>query len=158
MAQITPFTWYKQESAPAFAGMKGDISFDVCDSFASEGGVNPGEAVIRGTDAAFQCKAASTTGDGAKVIGIAVHVHREPATGSNKYYEAGYCLPVMSFGDVYVKAGGDVTAGDAVAVVLATGVFVKNPSTTTAGTEKIDGMTFIDSGASGDLVRIRVRK
>lgn len=158
MAQIKPFDWYQQESAPAFAGMKADTSLNVVDGFASEGGVNPGEAVIRGTDTAEQCKAVSATGDGAKVIGIAVHVHREPQTDSAvKYYEAGYQVPVMTFGDVYVVAGGTVTAGDTVALTIASsaGAFV---ASTTASAEAVSGMTYLDSGVKGELVRVRVRK
>ena len=50
------FNWYAVENDKAFAGMKADSTLDVCDSFASEGGVNPGECVIRGTDKARQIK------------------------------------------------------------------------------------------------------
>ena len=158
MSQIKSFDWYEQESAPAFAGMKADTSTNIVDGFASEGGINPGEAVIRGTDPAEQCKAASVAGDGAKVIGIAVHVHREPqADSAIKYYEAGYEAPIMTFGDVYVVAGSAVTAGDTVALTIANGAgaFVASG---TASAEAVSGMTYLDSGAKGDLVRVRVRK
>lgn len=157
MTQQKPFNWYGNEDAVAFVGMKADSSIDVCDTFASEGGVNPGEAVIRGTDAAKQCKAVTAAGDGAKVIGIAVHVHREPQlTASAKYYEAGYTLPVMTSGDIYVAAGGDVKAGDTVALTIAggKGVFV---ASSTASAEKVANMTYLDSGVKDDLVRVRVR-
>lgn len=156
MAQVKPFSWYERESGVAFPGQKADMSANVCDSFASEGGVDPGEAVIRGTDKAGQVKAVSAAGDGAKVIGIAVHVSREPKE-SGKYYEAGYQLPVMTFGDVYVTAGSDVTAGDIVALKIAggNGAFV---ASATSGAEAIAGMTYFDSGVKGDLVRVRVRK
>ncbi len=144
--------WYR-DNEKGFAGMKADATLDVCDSFASEGGIDAGEAVIRGTDKAKQVKTA-TTSDIAKIIGIALHTHKEiPATG--KYYEEGYCLPVMTFGDVYVKAGGDVTAGDKVSIAIVDEemTYVKATSS-----NAIEGFTFLDSGSEGEIVRVRIRK
>lgn len=144
--------WYR-DNKKGFAGMKAGATLDVCDSFASEGGIDAGEAVIRGTDKAKQVKTA-TTSDIAKIIGIALHTHKEiPATG--KYYEEGYCLPVMTFGDVYVKAGGDVTAGDNVTITINNGemTYVKATSS-----NAIEGFTFLDSGSEGEIVRVRIRK
>lgn len=154
MAQTKPFTWYGYDDAPAFAGMKADNSVDVCDSFASEGGVNPGDVVVRGTDTQHQCKVPSAVTHTDAILGIAVHVHREPAQG-DAYYEDGYVLPVMSFGDIYVVAGGDVKAGDPVAVTV-TGKKVTYTKGT-AGDTAVTGLTFLDDGAKDDLVRVRVR-
>lgn len=108
--------WYGSEYDKAFAGMKADSAFDVCDSYASEGGINPGEAVIRGTDKVRQIKTA-TVADVDKIIGVAVHNHKDiPESG--KYFEDGYSVSVMSFGDIYVLAGGEVTAGDGVTISI----------------------------------------
>lgn len=115
MAQERLFNWYGTDDAPAFSGMKANTSVDVCDSFTAEIGVNPGDAVIRGTKDGL-CKPLTSNTDAAKVIGVAVHVHREPRDGA--YYEQGYCLPVMSFGDIYVRAGGEVHAGEPVAIAV----------------------------------------
>lgn len=152
MAQA--FVW-GQDMAVAIAGMKADATVDVVDSFAAETELNPGDAVIRGTDAGAQIKAAGTSGDGAKVIGIAVHTHKG-YDGVGAYYEQGYCVPVMTFGDVYVKVGGTVTAGSAVAITIADG-----GHTFTAagdGAETITGMTYLADGAEGDIVPVRIRK
>ena len=158
MAQVKPFNWYGNEDAPAFAGLKADTSVDVCDSFCSEGGVNPGDAVIRGTDKSSQCKAVTATTDAASVLGIAVHVHREPQeTSSDSYYEEGYNLSVMTFGDIYVEAGGDVVAGTGVGLAI-DGTTKAITYITAATSNTIDGATFLDSGAKGDIVRVRIRK
>ena len=154
MAQTKPFTWYGYDDAPAFAGMKADNSVDVCDSFASEGGVNPGDVVVRGTDTQKQCKVPAAVTSTDTILGIAVHVHREPAQG-DAYYEDGDVLPVMSFGDVYVVAGGDVKAGDPVAVTVAGKKVTYTKGT--VGDSAVNGVTFLDDGAKDDLVRVRVR-
>ena len=118
MAQAKPFTWYG-EDAPAFKGQLADTTAHVIDSFASEGGVEPGTLVMRGTDTAKQVKQIKADTDSAKAIGIAVHVHKEP---ENPYYPTGYSVPVITFGDVYVEAGADVKAGDTVAIKAAGGI------------------------------------
>lgn len=158
MAQTKPFTWYGYDDAPAFAGMKADNSVDVCDSFASEGGVNPGDVVARGTDTQKQCKVPAAVTSTDTILGIAVHVHREPPEQGVAYYEDGYVLPVMSFGDIYVVAGGDVKAGDPVAVTIDKGkvTYSKGTKSDSANTI-VPGLTFLDDGAKNDLVRVRVR-
>lgn len=158
MAQTKPFTWYGYDDAPAFAGMKADNSVDVCDSFASEGGVNPGDVVVRGTDTQKQCKVPAAVTSTDTILGIAVHVHREPPEQGVAYYEDGYVLPVMSFGDIYVVAGGDVKAGDPVAVTIDKGkvTYSKGTKSDSANTI-VPGLTFLDDGAKDDLVRVRVR-
>lgn len=158
MAQTKPFTWYGYDDAPAFAGMKADNSVDVCDSFASEGGVNPGDVVVRGTDTQKQCKVPAAVTSTDTILGIAVHVHREPPEQGVAYYEDGYVLPVMSFGDIYVVAGGDVKAGDPVAVTIDKGkvTYSKGTKSDSANTI-VPGLTFLDDGAKDDIVRMRVR-
>ena len=138
--------------------MKADNSVDVCDSFASEGGVNPGDVVVRGTDTQKQCKVPAAVTSTDTILGIAVHVHREPPEQGVAYYEDGYVLPVMSFGDIYVVAGGDVKAGDPVAVTIDKGkvTYSKGTKSDSANTI-VPGLTFLDDGAKNDLVRVRVR-
>ena len=147
------FNWYGEQEK-AFAGMKADSTLDVCDSFASEGGINPAECVIRGTDKAKQIKTA-TVADISKIIGVAVHAHKDiPESG--KYFEDGYSVSVMTFGDIYVMLGGDVEAGDAVTITINDeGEMFYTKATET---DAIEGFTFLDSGAEGEVVRIRIRK
>ena len=149
------FNFYALEQDKGYPGMKADVTVDVVDSYASEGGIDPGEAVIRGTDPQKQVKAVASADDVAKVIGIAVHTHKDPVEGG-KYYEEGYCLSVMTFGDIYVQAGGDVTAGDAVALTFTDGEakFVAAGDDATA----VAGMTYLESGVEGDIVAVRIRK
>lgn len=160
---MSAFNFYALEQGKGFPGMKSDVTVDVVDSFASEGGVDPGEAVIRGTDPAKQVKAVAAAEDIAKVIGIAVHTHKDP-NENGKYYEDGYCLPVMTFGDVYVEVGDDVTAGDAVAIVVGSDgpIFVASGSTvtvdsTTVTATDVPGMTYLETGSTGDIVNVRIR-
>ena len=47
MAKV--FEWYASEDAKGFPGMKADSTTHVIDSLMSEGGINPGDVVIRGT-------------------------------------------------------------------------------------------------------------
>lgn len=155
--QSKPFAWYG-EDAPAVVGMKADLTNSVIDSFASEGGIEAGDLVIRGTDSSKQVKSLSATADADKVIGIAVFTQKEPET---PYYPNGCTLPVCSFGDVYVEVGGDVKAGDGVAVKLNDAkkiIFVANPTSPAEGTVAVPNMTYLDNGTIGNVVRVRVRK
>ncbi len=148
MAQNKPFQWYSDGNAPGFPGMKADAAVDVVDSFACEGGCEPGDLVIRGTDKEAQAKAAAAAND--VPLGIVLHTHKEPAEGTENYYPAGYALPVMTAGDVWVKAGGTVAAGDPVAFTLTKG-FTKGTETTSSGN------VFLTGGDEGDVVKIRVK-
>ena len=100
MAQQKPFTWYQQGMAPGFPGMKANATADVVDSFACEGGVNPGEPVVRGTDPEHQAKKAAAS---EKPIGIALHIHKEPPeSDAEAYFPDGYSLSILTSGDVWV--------------------------------------------------------
>lgn len=159
MAQVKPFKWYQHGAPVAIPGMKADATTDVVDSYAAEEGLNPGDPVVRGTDAEKQIKVAGST-EGADVIGIAVHTHKA-YDGTGAYYEEGYTVPVMSFGDVYVEAGSAVTAGDAVAldkVSDALAYVAKDATGDTTYRSDLPACTFMDSGAKGDIVRVRIRK
>ena len=116
MAQTKAFQWYQYEQPLGIPGMKADASVDVCDSFCAETAMNPGDAVIRGTQDG-QAKPVAASADISSVIGVAVHTHKE-YEGAGAYYEEGYCLPVMTFGDVYVAVGSAVSAGGQAAIVV----------------------------------------
>lgn len=148
------FNFYENQEK-GYPGMKANVTVDVVDSFASEGGVNPGEAVFRGTDPEKQVKAVAASADLSKVIGIAVHTHKDP-NENGKYYEEGYSVPVMTFGDVYVEVADDVVAGAPVAIAIGT----DGPTFVSAGESAttISGMTYLGSGAEGDIVAVRIRK
>lgn len=155
---MSMFDFYAENQAKGFPGMKANTTVDTVDSFASEGGVNPGEPVVRGTDPEKQVKTAAST-EGAKVIGIAVHTHKEPNEGG-KYYEEGYSVPVMTSGDVYVEAGSDVTAGDEAAIDVVSGnlAFVAKDATgDTTYRSALPNVTFMENGSEGDIVRVRIR-
>ena len=158
MAQVKPFEWYQHGAPVAIPGMKADATTDVIDSYAAEEGLNPGDPVVRGTDPEKQIKVAGST-EGADVIGIAVHTHKA-YEGTGAYYEEGYTVPVMSFGDVYVEVAGTVTAGGVVAMgVTDDGAgFYAHGATVGAGTATdVTGMTYLASGVAGDIVPVRIR-
>ena len=154
MAQVKAFEWYQQNMPIAIPGMKADSTVDVVDSFCAEAALNPGVAVVRGTGDQ-QVKPVSVAGDITKVIGIAVHTHKD-YSGDGAYYEEGYCLPVMTFGDVYVEVGGTVAAGGQVAMTVTDGVAAFVASGT--GATDVTGMTYLASGVKGDIVPVRIRK
>ena len=154
MAQVKAFEWYQSGAPIAIPGMKADSTIDVVDSFCAEVALNPGAAVVRGTGNQ-QVKPVSAAGDIANVIGIAVHTHKD-YSGTGAYYEEGYCLPVMTFGDVYVEAGGTVAAGGQVAMTVTNSkaAFVASGGSAT----NVAGMTYLASGVNGDIVPVRIRK
>lgn len=154
MAQVKAFEWYQQGMPVAIPGMKADSTIDVVDSFCAEAALNPGAAVVRGTGDQ-QVKPVSVAGDIANVIGIAVHTHKD-YSGEGAYYEEGYCLPVMTFGDVYVEVGGAVAAGGQVAMTVTDGVAAFVASGT--GATDVTGMTYLASGVAGEIVPVRIRK
>lgn len=137
MAQTKAFQWYQYEQPLGIPGMKADASVDVCDSFCAEVSMNPGEAVIRGT-LDGQAKPVAAAADISNVIGVAVHTHKE-YEGIGAYYEEGYCLPVMTFGDVYVAVGNTVTAGGQAALVVGADGPMWVASGTTVVTSKTAG-------------------
>lgn len=154
MAQVKAFEWYQQNMPIAIPGMKADSTIDVVDSFCAEAALNPGAAVVRGTGDQ-QVKPVSVAGDITNVIGIAVHTHKD-YSGTGAYYEEGYCLPVMTFGDVYVEVGGTVDAGGQVAMTVTDGVAAFVASGT--GATDVTDMTYLASGVKGDIVPVRIRK
>ncbi len=149
------FNFYSRDNDKGFPGMKANVTVDTVESFAAEGGINPGEGVIRGTDPDKQVKAAQNTEELAKIIGIAVHTHKEYREG--KYYAEGDDVSVMMDGDIYVMAGADVTAGEVVAMKFDEETGEQVYTNTTDGGATLPGMSYMESGAAGDIVRVRIR-
>ena len=146
------FNFYANEQDKGFAGMKANVAVDTVDSFAAEDGINPGEAVIRGTNVETQVKAVTATEDIEKIIGIAVHTHKEPSA-NGKYYAEGDAVPVMTSGDIYVEVNGNVKAGDTVKMSIEDGAGIFEASGTV-----VRNMTYMESGGAGDIIRVRIRK
>lgn len=151
---ITNYALYMDK---AFAGMLYDLSAHTVDSFAVEDadGIGTAAAVIRGTDPEQQVKAASATGDGAKVIGVTLHTHIEPPEDDKKYYPQHYTVPVVTRGRLWVQTGGAVNAGDEAHLKLADGTFVKDAVAT--GIEALGcGAKFITSCDKAGLAVIEI--
>ena len=97
------------EMSPAIVGQLADLSCKTVDSFAAEVALNPGDIVIRGTNAEKQVKlpASGTVKD---AIGIVIHEHKEPGTADG-YYPIGYAVGVLTRGRIWVPVSKAVTAG-----------------------------------------------
>lgn len=149
------FNWYKRELDKGLEGAIADSTISNIDSFAVEGtvGVNPGQPVIRGT-AEKTVKVPVDDAGAAKIIGVAVHTHKEPSAPYYKQYDS---VGIMTTGDIWVKTGAGVVEGDAAAVLGASGVysFVK---ASTESAVAIAGGTYLDTAAAGELTRLRLRK
>ena len=151
---MSAFNFYGNQEK-GIPGMKADTTVDVIDSYAAKNSMNPGDVVYRYS---ANSVAGYTTVAGAnKVVGVVVHTHKD-YEGTGDYYEAGYNVPVMSFGDVYVAAGDDsiVAGGQAyVSVSGGSATFVSGGE----GADSISGMTYMsDASAAGDAVVLRIRK
>lgn len=146
--------WYERDLTKGLEGQIADSTAHVIDSFAVElvAGAEAGQPVIRGT-VAGTVKVPVNDTEAAKVIGITVHTHKEPQT---PYYAQYDSVPVMTSGDIYVKAGAAVTEGNTVGILLDSGAYSYCPSTTTSAVA-IASSTFLDTAAQGELTRIRIR-
>ncbi len=116
--------WYSDENI-AHAGMKASAVDDTVKTYIAEGGLEPGDFVVRGTDKEKQVKKAT---DMADVIGVVVHVHKEPST---PYFADKTPVGVMIEGEIWAIALGTVTAGTSIGAGIipltsaATGKLVK---------------------------------
>ena len=142
------FNYFSYGQDVAVVGMKADSTIDVIDSFASEGGVAPGQVVERGTNPDKQVKASVTA---ANVIGIAIFENKAEET---PLYPDGYAVPVCTFGDVWVTVVDDVVAGAGVYINSA-GAFTNEDD---ADGTAVDGMTYLTSAGKDGLAVVRVRK
>ena len=141
------FNWYSYGQSVAVEGMKADSTIDVIDSFAAESAVAPGQVVERGTDPQKQVAPSVTA---ANVIGIAIFENKAEET---PLYPEGYAVPVMTFGDCYVKVIDDVVAGAGV-YIDTDGKFTNEDD---ADGTAVTGMTYMTSTGAGDLAVVRVR-
>lgn len=130
MAQTKPMEWYGG-NAPGVPGMRANATVETVRSFAAEDGVEAGVPVVRGTAPDKQVKAAAASG---VPVGVTVW---DPAGDEE--------------GDIWVTAGGDVAAGDAVAYDTSAGGFTKGTESTASGN------MFLTAGAKGDIVEIHIQ-
>ncbi len=150
------FNWYSRDLDKAHPGQIADTTNHILDSFSAAlaAGVEPGTPVIRGAVEGTVQNPASDA-DAAKIIGVAVHKHKEPTV---PYYEKGDTLPVMTLGDVFVQVNQAITAPDTDAAVIKSGdSYVFCPSTLTSAIAMTDAK-FLDTAEAGGLVRLRIRK
>lgn len=98
-----------QEQAAARAGLKGDSSVSVVDSFAGEVAIPFGRFVVRGTKPTKQCKlpgAAADITDAKKNLGVAIStatVEVPMNSTAPAQYPINRTIPVMNFGRVWVE-------------------------------------------------------
>jgi len=102
------FNWYSQDMDKALEGMLANASSGVIDSMSAfdTAGVEPGHPVIQSSTEGM-VKMPTTDVEAAKVIGVAVHQHKEPSV---PFYAKNDTIPVMSFGDIYVQLGDAVAS------------------------------------------------
>lgn len=150
--------WYTTEMQKAFAGQKADTSIDQVDSYTvgSSAGIDNGYPVLRGSTVGTVIEPANDT-DAAKIIGIALHRHKEPTAEGVRYYEQYDQVSVMTLGDVYMEAGANVVAGN-VGSFLGTAGRYKIVPAGTASAIAVTGFEILESGSTGDIVKVRVRK
>lgn len=159
MAQTKPFQWYQYEQPLAIPGMKADATEDVVDSYCASAPMDPGNVVKRGSADGLGTPilTAGDLGTAISIVGVATHTQKD-YNGEGAYYQQGDAVPVMSFGDVYVEAGGTVSAGDSAALeITADGPAFVTPADLGTGIS-LTGMTYLASGVKGDIVPLRIRK
>lgn len=107
------FNWYSRELEKGHAGMIANTTVHNIDSYIVDinTGIEPGDPVIRTAD--NRIKVPATAEEAAKVIGVAVHQHKEP---QEPYYAPGETVPVMTMGDIYVQAHSDVAAEESAGI------------------------------------------
>ncbi len=118
-------TTIAQYSAPAIPGMVDGVGPHLTRSYAAQGAIAPGRAVVLGTNPAKQVAQASTaTGQGALVVGFAIHsyVVEQDANGLVQYADKG-SVPVRNFGRLWVNTQKAVAAGSVARLHLASGSF-----------------------------------
>lgn len=135
---------YNLELQPAVAGALYDLSTKTVDSFAAEEALDAGVPVVAGT-VEGTVKAANT-GDASNIIGIAMFTHKQDIEGAEHYYEAGYVLPVVTSGRVWVAVEGDITPRTAAKYDPATNVWKAD------GSEEVPNAKFITSANDGYAV------
>ena len=101
-------------------GLIANIAPSVIDSFACEGGIQAGELLIRGTDPENQVKAARTTGDGVKAIGVAIYALK--VAQAPDYYKEEDAVGVMRKGKIHVAVTKDVVAGNPALLIIDNGI------------------------------------
>lgn len=148
-------TNYSPDMEPALVGQIADLTNHTIESFCAEEALAPGTPVKRGTNPERQVMAVNAAGDAAKAIGVVIHEHKEPVSGTGEYYPKQFCVAVMTKGRLWVTTGGAVTAGDAANFKVADGTFVKDAVAT--GIEAMGvSCKFVTSTAKAGLAMIEI--
>lgn len=151
-----PLNNYTFDMPLGFAGMIADSSQKVTDSFAAEGVIPYGVAVVRGTDPVNQAKVVTAADDLDNFVGIShsTHMQIQNESGEVQYLDKD-TVNVLSFGRVWVNVTEAVTAGTE-AQVVATGADAGKFATTgTAVTNK--RLTFLTSTTAAGLAVVEIR-
>lgn len=146
MAQTTPFTWYG-DNAPGIPGMVANSTVKTIRSYAAQTGFNAGALLIAGTDPEGQVTPATAASQ--KPVGVAAY---EPDGNviNEYYYPQGATVPVLTYGDIWVAAGGAITAGTAVGYDIANG-FITATETTPSG-----NVYLTTAAQKGDMVMVHI--
>ena len=110
------FNWFERDIAIGVAGEITDTTVRNIDSFhvGQTAGLEPADLVIRDTVEGTVKKVTANSDATNGFIGVVAHSHKEPTT---PYYGKGDAVPVMTLGDIFVKAGTNVSAGDPAGIV-----------------------------------------
>jgi hypothetical protein len=101
-------TDYTQYPAVGAAGMKVDSREDEVESYAAEGAIGFGLAVIKGTDAAVQVKVPAAAGGKFRGVSLRTSVFEQNADGTSGYRDKD-SVNVMRKGQAWVPTVGAVT-------------------------------------------------
>ena len=157
---MSTFNWFERDIAIGVAGEIADTTVKNIDSFhvGQTAGLEPADLVIRDTVEGTVKKVTANADATSNFIGVVAHSHKEPTT---PYYEKGDAVPVMTLGDIFVKAGNNVSAGDPAGIITsaATGTtaFMIGNATGTSYVN-IAGATILKSASAGELTALRLRK
>lgn len=140
---------YDYTSAPATLGLKFDVRPDVVMSFAAEGAVNFGRAVMRGTNLAKQC----LHSDGTSFLGVALQTQARENDGVSNGYKDKDTVSVLTQGAVWVEsAAADIVPGTAAYLVTAAGA----GTFTNVDTDNLLVGKFLTAGGVGSLVAVEL--
>ena len=144
----------------AFAGMLADLAENDIYSYAAEGAVAIGRTVRLGTNKEKQVIQSSTaTGQGALVVGFAVHDHaREQTSAGLVQYATTETVSMLKRGRIWVETNDAVVAGAVANLHLSTGKFTDEAVTT--GIEAITQLTvrFLTSTSAAGLAIVEVKE
>lgn len=146
------FNWYSRELDKGHTGMIANTTVHNVDSFivAENAGIEPGDPIVRVDE--HTIKTPETAEEAAKVIGVAVHQHKEP---QEPYYAPGDAVPVLTMGDIYVNAHSDIVVDDNAGINITDdkrAIFTKGAVTAAVAGKR--SFTVTSNFAVDDIVRV----